>query len=55
VLWRGFAWLGQQVGLPDPVWQISLMVLGLMPAMVAGILLLARGTYLADHKGPLQD
>jgi len=53
VLWRGFAWVGQQARLPSPVWQIGLVVLGLMPAIVAGILLLARGTYLADHNGSL--
>lgn len=55
VLWRGFAWMGQQARLPDPVWQIGLVALGLMPAIVAGILLLARGTYLADHNGSVQD
>src|SRR6266481_37880 len=46
VLWRGLAWMGQQARLPGPVWQIGLAALGLMPAIVAGILLLARGTYL---------
>ena len=55
VLWRGLAWMGQQARLPGPVWQIGLAALGLMPAIVAGILLLARGTYLADHNGPFQD
>ena len=55
VLWRGFAWMGQQARLPGPVWQIGLAALGLMPAIVAGILLLARGTYLADHNGSFQD
>jgi predicted anti-sigma-YlaC factor YlaD len=55
VLWRGFAWMGQQARLPGPVWQIGLLALGLMPAIVAGILLLAQGTYLADHNGSLQD
>jgi len=55
VLWRGLAWMGQQAQLPGPVWQIGLVALGLMPAIVAGILLLARGTYLADHNGPFQD
>jgi predicted anti-sigma-YlaC factor YlaD len=55
VLWRGFAWIGQQTQLPGPVWQIGLLALGLMPAIVAGILLLAQGTYLADHNGSLQD
>ncbi len=55
VLWRGFAWMGQQVRLPGLVWQIGLVELGLIPAIVAGILLLARGTYLADHNGSLRD
>ena len=49
VLWRGFAWIGQQTQIPGPVWQIGLVALGSMPAIVAGILLLARGTYLAEH------
>lgn len=53
VLWRGFAWMGQQAQLPGPVWQIGLVALGLMPAIVAGILLLARGTYLAEYDGSL--
>src|SRR4029077_19944535 len=55
VLWPGFAWIGQQARLPSPVWQIGLLALGLMPAIVAGILLLAQGTYQADHNGSLQD
>jgi predicted anti-sigma-YlaC factor YlaD len=55
VLWRGFAWMGQQAQLPAQVWQIGLMTFSLMPAIVAGILLLARGTYLADHNGSFQD
>ncbi len=54
VLWRGLAWMGQQARLSAAVWQIGLVALGLMPAIVAGILLLARGTYLADHKGSFQ-
>ncbi|MGA3091077.1 MAG: hypothetical protein ABSD75_20915 [Terriglobales bacterium] len=55
VLWSGLAWIGQQARLPGPVWQIGLAALGLMPAIVAAILLLARGTYLADHNGSLPD
>jgi predicted anti-sigma-YlaC factor YlaD len=54
-LWGGLVWIGQKVQLPDPVWQIGLMAFSLMPAIVAGILLLARGTYLADHSGSLPD
>lgn len=55
VLWSGLAWLGQQARLPGPVWQVGLVALGWMPAIVTGILLLARGTYLADHDGYYQD
>ena len=55
VLWRGFAWMGQQAQLPATVWQIGLVMLGWMPAVVTAILLLARGTYLADHDRSFQD
>jgi hypothetical protein len=53
-LWRGFAWMGQQARLSGPVWEMGLVALGLMPAIVAAILLLARGTYLADYDGSLR-
>ncbi len=55
VLWGGLTWMGQQVRLSAAIWQIGLVALGLMPAIVAGIFLLARGTYLADHNGSFQD
>ena len=69
VLWRGFAWLseqlsqqwmgqqwmGQQARLSAPVWESGFVVVYLMPAVLAGILLLARGTFLADHNGSYQD
>jgi predicted anti-sigma-YlaC factor YlaD len=55
VLWGGFAWMGQQARLSAPVWQIGVAALGWMPAIVTAILLLARGTYLADHDGSFQD
>ena len=49
VLWRGFAWMGQQARLPAPVWEGGFAVLYLLPAVLVGIFLLARGTHLADH------
>jgi len=55
VLWGGLAWMGRQARLSAAVWQIGLVALGLMPAVVVAILLLARGTYLADHNGSLRD
>jgi predicted anti-sigma-YlaC factor YlaD len=51
VTWRGLAWIGQQVQLPSLVWQVGVVALSLMPAIVAAILLLAQGTYMADHNG----
>lgn len=48
-LWRGFAWIGQQAGLAAPIWQGSFALFYLLPAVLAGIFLLARGTFLADH------
>ena len=51
LLWGGLTWFGQQARLRDPLWQIALISLGLMPAIVTGIVLLARGTYMTDHNG----
>jgi hypothetical protein len=50
-LWRGFEWLGGQARLASSVWQVGFLVFCVMPAVVAGILLLARDTHLADHTG----
>jgi predicted anti-sigma-YlaC factor YlaD len=51
LLWHGFAWMGQQARLAAPVWEGGFIVFYLMPSVLAGILLLARGTFLADHNG----
>ena len=50
-LWRGFEWLGGQARLASSVWQVGFLVFCVMPALLAGILLLARDTHLADHTG----
>jgi hypothetical protein len=50
-LWRGFEWLGGQAQLASSVWQVGFLVFCLMPALVVGMLLLAKGTHLADHAG----
>ena len=55
VLWRGFAWIGQQARLSAPVWEGGFLVFYLMPAVLTGILLLAQGTFLADHDGSYPD
>ncbi len=50
-LWRGFAWLGARAQLTPSVWQVGFFFFCVMPALVTGILLLARDTHLADHPG----
>ncbi len=53
-LWRGFEWLGARAQLASSVWQVGFLVFCVMPALVAGILLLAKDTHLADHTGSYQ-
>ena len=55
LLWSGFAWMGKQARFPTPVWGGGFVVIYLAPAVLVGILLLARGTFLADHNGLRQD
>ena len=50
-LWRGFEWLGTRAQLASSVWQVGLLVFCLMPALLVGILLLAKDKDLADHTG----
>jgi hypothetical protein len=55
-LWRGFEWLGARAQLASSVWQVGFLVFCVMPALVAGILLLAKdkGQHLTDHTGSYQ-
>ncbi len=50
-LWRGFAWVGSLAGLQPLLWQAGFVVFCITPSLVAGVVLLSRGTYLADHTG----
>jgi hypothetical protein len=50
-LWRGFEWLGERAQLAPLVWQVGFLVFGATPALVAGILLLARNIHMADRNG----
>jgi predicted anti-sigma-YlaC factor YlaD len=49
VLWRGFAYIGQHARLSPSAWAVPFAVFCLMPGILAGILLLARGAHLGDH------
>jgi len=48
LLWRLFAWMGEWAGVSGPVWQAAFMFFCITPALVVGVLLLARGTYLTN-------
>jgi hypothetical protein len=54
VLWRGFEWLGERADLAPAIWQVGFFVFCLMPALIVGILLLARDAHLANHTGSYQ-
>jgi predicted anti-sigma-YlaC factor YlaD len=48
-LWRLFAWMGELVGVSTLVWQTGFMFFFIAPALVVGVLFLARGAHLANH------
>ena len=54
VLWRGFAWFGERTQLDSSIWQVGFLVFCVTPALVVGVILLARDTHLSDHTGSYQ-
>ncbi len=50
LLWRLFAWMGEQAGLSTAVWQVGFACVWIVPALVVGALLLMRGTQLRNHE-----
>ena len=49
-LWRLFAWMGERAGVSTLVWQTGFMFFFIVPALVVSVLLLARGTHLANRE-----
>ena len=49
LLWRLFAWMGERAGVSTLVWQTSFMFFFIVPALAVSVLLLARGTHLANN------
>jgi predicted anti-sigma-YlaC factor YlaD len=49
LLWRVFAWMGERVGVPSPVWQAGFAFFWIAPALVVSVLLLARGIHLSNN------
>jgi predicted anti-sigma-YlaC factor YlaD len=49
LLWRLFAWMGEWAGVSTLVWQAGFAFFWIAPALVVGVLLLARGTHLTSN------
>ena len=49
LLWRLFAWIGERAGVSSLVWQTGFMFFFIAPALLVGVLLLARGTHLTNN------
>jgi predicted anti-sigma-YlaC factor YlaD len=55
LLWRLFAWMGEQTGVSTPVWQAAFVFFFMAPALVVSVVLLARGTHVKSRgEGPQQ-
>jgi hypothetical protein len=50
LLWRLSAWIGEAAGVSSAVWQAGFVLFFAAPALVASVLLLARGTYLGESR-----
>jgi len=48
LVWRAFDWIGTHAGLSPPVWQAGFAFYCTVPALLVGVLLLLRGTHLAN-------
>ena len=49
LVWRAFQWMGTYVGLSRPLWQVGFAFYCMVPALLVSVLLLLRGTHLADN------
>jgi predicted anti-sigma-YlaC factor YlaD len=48
LIWRAFDWMGTHAGLSRPLWQAGFAFYWTMPALLVSVLLLFRGTHLAN-------
>ncbi|MFL6300238.1 MAG: hypothetical protein ACJ71N_06485 [Terriglobales bacterium] len=48
LIWRAFDWVGTHAGLSRPVWQAGFVFYSIVPALLVSVLLLFRGTHLAN-------
>ena len=48
LVWRAFDWIGTHTGLSRPLWQAAFAFYWMVPALLVSVLLLSRGTHLAN-------
>ena len=49
LIWRAFDWIGTFAGLPRLLWQVGFAFYWVVPALLVSVVLLLRGTHLADR------
>jgi predicted anti-sigma-YlaC factor YlaD len=49
--WRSWEWLGQQLEISSLTWQVCFVLIWMAPVLIGSLLLLAKGTHLAEHTG----
>ena len=55
LLWRLFAWMGEQAGVSTLVWQAGFVVFFVVPALMVSVVLIGRGTHVKSYTdGPRQ-
>jgi len=54
LVWRAFQWIGTYAGLSRLLWQVGFAFYWVVPGLLVSVLLLLRGTHLADS-GPSQE
>ena len=54
LVWRAFQWIGTYAGVSRLLWQVGFAFYWVVPGLLVSVLLLLRGTHLAD-RGPTQE
>ena len=55
LLWEGFQWLGERLGISSAVWQLGFAVFWTAPALAASVLMVARGIHLDTRNRTLTE
>ena len=50
LVWRAFEFMGTYAGLSGPLWQVAFAFYWTVPGLLVSVLLLLRGTHLADSR-----